>query len=437
MPTFTDADINRLFKRRYLPYAKTFYANYDAFLRDLRKEKGGFGQDMFQTHSLSQAGSVGGGGGAGLAPIVTTSKRVQASFQPTKAYAACLLDHYTVEASRSSEDAMVRVLDEEVMGKIESFNRNRSRNFFNDSTGVLCQFSGAASNTSGGVATVDVEVTVLNTGRYRRRQLHLEPRDYVQIGVGASAPPFATPALPSKFEIVSYNKSTGLLRLSRKTGSDDLTTLAAGTYNVYMQDSQNGDAIGLLNMCFDTTLNGITRQYRYEPRTITGTTDGDVGDANLDISMITEIFDGYNADTQQSFTDIIMSPIQMRKLKVALMDRGVAIQDVERGVTDSKGEKTGIKAGVTGIKYFGGGSSCVMRQHSMLRDDMIVFVNRDHQFIRHLFEPAWLKTGLTDGTIFTRTPGTSDYSALYASYYQNILHPYHIGFIAGLNVTEN
>jgi hypothetical protein len=429
----TDADLNRLFKSRYLPISNDVYANYDSILSRIEKQVGGFGEALKRTHTLTLPGSVGAGNGSSL-PTANIARTVQPSWDFKTHHAVAFLDNATIENSKSDADAMVSILDNAVAGALLSNARNRVRNFLNDSTGVLGQFSGSATNTAGGVAQVNVEVTILNTGRYRRRTFHLEPRDYVFIGLGAATPPFVTPPLASKFEIESYNRETGLLRLNRVDGATDLTTIGAGTWNIYMQNSFNLDRTGLLDICFNTTVNGVAKQNRYTPFVIPGTTDSDVGGAELDISMLTSIVDRYSSETQQEFTDIVLSPVVYRKFKNLISEKGLQFQDVQvRPNVPGQSEEITAKLGMSAIKYFGIGASTVIQQHRLLRDDMALFLNRNHIAERCVTAPGWFDD---DGTIFLRVPGTNYRAAHYNSYGEFIIHPYHVGFIQGLNTSE-
>lgn len=436
MPTvtkYTDADINRLFKKEYAPWSSNVFATYDAILSQFAIEVGTFGEEIQQTFDISLGGSVGAGGSSlgGILPLSNNAETVRIVAGPHQHYARCIFDNLSVENAKSKgKGAVVSLLDYITKQKIASFNRNEARNFFNDSTGVLGQFSGSA----GGTAT-NPTMTILNTGRYRRRALHFEPKDYVNVGLGAAAPPFATAPLSSVFQIDSYNASTGLLTLSRVSGSTDLTTIGAGTWNVYMQNSWNADKTGILNMCFDTSFYGVSSRYRFQPFVLPGTTDSDVLGANIDTDMITSMYDNYSALSEQSFTHIVLPPVQFRKYKSLLESQKRAMYEVQmKAIPSGIGDDKMIaKVGYSAIKFYGAESSCVVMQHRLLRDDMVLFLNKNHIKRRFIMEPQWQDR---DGTTFLRVEGLDQYEARYAAYGEWLINPYHIGFIQGLNTTE-
>lgn len=414
----TDADIDRLLKKVYRPLANNVYATYDAILSQIVKEKGGFGQELKETFQLSQGGSV-GASSTGILPASNVAKTVQSSMTPKRHYARALMDNLAIEDARDSETAILKVVDFEITNKIAAFNRNRARNFFNDGTGILGQFSGNASGT----ATAPT-VTILNSGRYRRRKFHFEPKDYVNVNT-----------LSSVFEIVSYAESTGVLTLSRISGSDDLTAIGAGTHSIYMQNSKDADRFGLLSACFDSTYYGVSAQFRFQPFVLPGTTDSDAGGAQLTTDMITSIYDKYSSEAEQSFTHIIMSPVQFRKYKSLQEARKrECIEVVQSALPSGIGnEKVVAKVGYSAIKYFGSDSQTVVQQHRLLRDDMVIFLNKAHVKERNVMDPGWLER---DGSMWLRVADVDQYEARYGCYGENIINPYHIGFIQGLDTTE-
>lgn len=414
----SDSDINRLLKRVYRPLANNVYATYDSILSQIAKETGPFGDGLKETIQLSQGGSV-GASDAGILPTSNHAKTIQTSANARRHYARALIDNFAIEDARGGEASILKVVDFEIKNKILAFNRNRARNFFNDATGTLGQFSGNASGT----ATAPT-VTILDTGRYRRRRLHFEPRDYVNVN-----------SLTSVFEVVSYAETTGVLTLSRVSGSDDLTAIGAGTHSIFMQNSKDQDRFGLLSACFDTTYYGISAQYRFQPFVLPGTTDSDAQNAQLTTDMITSIYDKYSSDTEQAFTHIIMSPVQFRKYKSLQEARKRDCVEVQQKALSSGigDEKLIAKVGYSAIKYFGADSSTVIMQHRLMRDDMVIFLNKEHIKERNTMNPGWLER---DGSMWLRVDGLDQYEARYGAYGENLVNPYHVGFIQGLNTTE-
>jgi hypothetical protein len=405
-------------------------------LSQLPKEIGGFGQDLRETFMLSLGGSVGSSSN-GILPQSNTARAEQAVYTPRRLYARARIDNLLIENSRTSEDSVVNVLDLEIKQKLLSFNRNRARMFFNDSSSTIGQFTGPATGTA-----ATPTVTILNTGRYRRRRLHFEPRDYVNVGVAGlvaaapNNPPFATPPLASTFEVLSFNPTTGALALSRLDGTDDLTTLLATTnYNLYMQNSWNSDCTGIFDICFGSTYYGLPAQYRFQPFVLPGTVSSDAGNSELTTDMLTAVYDLYSAEAEQSFTHIVMPPVQWRKYKSLLESQKRFTTETKMYASPSGigDDKLVAKVGYSAIKFFGAESSTVVTQHRLLRDDMVVFLNKNHIKQRHVAPPAWFEK---EGSMWLREQGVDHYEARYGAYCENIINPYHVGFIQGLSTTE-
>jgi hypothetical protein len=315
------------------------------------------------------------------------------------------------------------------------------RQWFNDGTGVLGQFTNQASNTSGGTAGVDVEVTILNTGRYRRRFFHFEPNLTVQVGVGAANPPYNTAALPTLFRIKAFVQSTGLLTLERVQGNEDITqvgTLPNGTNNVYIQDSRNADFLGLLGFCFDTTFNGIASQYRYQPYAIPGLTNNEFTSA-LDLDLFNRAVNGLATQTGEAPTHCLLSPVQMRILISLFEDRGINVTPIEidpssnaPSSTRERYKKTGF-GGYSALKYISAAGSVIVMEHRMVRDDMALFVNVNHLSQRYITMPEWYDG---DGNKWHRFQDKDAGAAFYRAYGENIIHPFHMTYLQGLSTTE-
>jgi hypothetical protein len=439
----TDADIARLLKRRYRPLANNTYAFYDAILAQFPSEIGGFGEELQRTIQTSLGGSVGASLDGSALPGSNVAATIREAHSGKRHYARAMIDQYAIENSRQSEDAIVKVVDFEIKNKLLSFNRNRARNFFNDTTGVLGQFS-AASGIGGTAA--NPTVTIQSGGRYRRRPLHFEPKDFVNVGeaglvasgIAAAIPPFTTAPNSSVFEITSYNKNTGVLSLKRISGSLDITTGldALKFYNVYMQNSWTADRTGIFDVLFASSIYGVTKQYRYEPFIVPGTTASDVGGVELTPDLITSVFDQYSAETDgKSFTHIVLPPLQWRKLKNQLEGQGVRLQGTTvKAASSGIGDKNVFaEIGYNAIKYYGQDNNCVLMQHRLLRDDMVVFFNKNEHVIRDIMPAGWFEK---DGTMWLRLPEQDFYEARYGCYGDNLFNPYHFGFIQNLSITE-
>jgi hypothetical protein len=435
----TQADINRRFVTKYIPENDLSFKLSDSIYRTLKKTQDSFGDNMFGLHTLSMKGSV-SSSAAGVIPQASPSFTNKPSFTPKNAYGGLQIDNKTLKNSeRGGLNSTRSLFDTEVKETTTSFNYNLARMFFNDGSGVLAQFTISSAPTTPTAISLPAwsttyptgfRIVVQATGRYGRRKFHLEPNFDIAIGLGAAAPPYNTPALPTRFKIIAYNSITGELDIARVTGSDLPTTLPNGTYNIYMWDSQNSDFTGLLGACFDPTFNNVPVRHRYQPFTVPGLTNGNAN-AALDFDHLTNLFDHYQSETGENFDRVVMSPLQYRKFRSALADRTFNIQNVKVESAASSG-KLKATVGISGVKVAGLTGDALIQEHNLVRDDMVIMLNSSKHESRWIEYPVWQVP--PGGVKTTFVPGTDTIAMQYGGYGDNIINPFHVGFITGLTL---
>lgn len=409
----TDTDYDPVFKRNYLKLADNLYNSYDNVVSLHKKTFGTIGGKQSE-HPVEV--TFGGGVGAssdGTLPIANNTGYLQPVYTPKRNYARINIDGLTIEASQKTEWAFVRAIDQETTGKLKSFNRNMARQLMNDGTGILGQFTGPA----GGTAAAPT-MTILSTGTYMRRHACFEKGDYVNIN-----------QLGSVFEITSYVRSSGLLTLSRKTGSDDLTTLAVSTHSIYMQGSYNAEPYGYLGILNNSSHYGVAEEHRWQPLEVAA------GGAPLDTDMLTELVEKQDELSDESFTHLIFSPLQYRKYISLLEDQKRFPVPVEVKPRSNKMTSPDLIARVSfgGIQYVGATGNITCMKNKFLRDDMVLGINVNQSEIRHVKKPGWASR---DNTVFLRMEDRDAYEARYVCYSETCINPFYVGFITGLSTTD-
>ncbi len=410
--TIGDTDYDPIFKRNYVKLADNLYNSYDNVASLHKKTFGTIGgKDTRHPVEITFGGGV-GSSTDGTLPVANNTGYLEPVYTAKRNYARINVDGFTIESSEKTEWAFVRAIDQETTGKLKSFNRNDSRILFNDGTGILGQFSGSA----GGTAAAPT-MTILTTGTYGRRDACFEKGDYVQVNT-----------LASYFEITAYDRSSGLLTLARRTGSDDLTGIGAGTHSIYMQGSKDADPYGYLGIFANSTHYGVAQEHRWQPVEVNASS------APLDTEMITEMVEKMEELSDESFTHLVFSPKQYRKYISLLEDQKRFPVPVEVKPRPNKMTSPDLIARVSfgGIQYVGATGNITCLKNKFVRDDMVVGINTNMAEMRHIKKPGWASR---DGTVFLRMEDRDAYEARYVCYKENCINPFYVGFIYGLATT--
>ncbi len=413
--TLTESDYDPLFKINYLKLADNLYNSFDNVYSSIKKTYGTLGGKQSQHPVEITFGGGVGSSSDGTLPEPENTEYLEPIYNAKRCYARIKIDGLTIESSNSSAHAFVKAIDQETTGKLKSFNRKCAAEFFNDGSGALGQFSGSA----GGTAAAPT-MTIINTGTYRRRQAYFEKGDFVNVNT-----------LASVFKIVSYNRSTALLTLSRVSGSDDLTSIGAGTHTLYWQNSKDNDPYGLLGISANSSHYGVTEEFRYEPFTLQTSPNG----APLNTAMLTELVEKIRVDTDEPPTHLVFSPVQYRKYIQLLEDQKrfpvpVSYNPRPNAMTS---KKLIASVSYSGIQYAGPQGSIVCTDNKFVRDDMVWAINANHIEAKHVKKPGWRAK---DGMIFLRMEDRDAFEARYVCYKENCFNPFHVGYIDELDTSE-
>lgn len=409
--TQTDTGYDALFKRNYLKLADNLYNTYDNVYAIHKKSFGTIGGKQSE-HPVEV--TFGGGIGAstdGTLPVADHSDFLAPVYTAKRNYARINIDNMTVEQSEKKEWAFVKAIDQETTGKLRNFNWNMARQLMNDGSGVLGQFTGPATGTAAAPT-----VTILTTGNYRRRHACFEKGNSVNIGTDST-----------RFKITSYVRATGVLTLARISGSLDATGLAASTHSIYMQNSKDAETYGYLGFFNNTTHYGVAEEFRWEPLEIAAAA------APLDTEMLTELVEKQEELTDESFTHLIMSPMQYRRYISLLEDQKRFPVPVDVKARPNKMTSPDLIAKVSfgGIQYVGSSGNITVMKNKFLRDDMVLGINTNKSEIRHVKKPGWAQR---DGTVFLRMEDRDAYEARYVCYSEFCGSPFYAAAITGLAV---
>ncbi len=412
--TFSDADYSALFKRKYGELGDNLYGSgvEDPLEAQIPKKFDFNGSEYrFPT-------KIGFGGGTGYSdlPDANKSKNIDVVLTRKKAYARMNLDRETIIASRGRDGAFVEATQEETLGKLKSFNRTQACSLYNDGTGILGQFSGAAVT---GTSAAPV-LTILNTGTYQFRQGFFEEGDYIQIVTSGGV------QLSSKWEITEVNTNTRAVTLSLISGSYDLTAIGAGTHNVVLQGAYNAAPMGLLGVYNFTSgsLFGVSYARRWSPyREALSTAQ------LITVDLCNKVILQHDQRAGDPPDLSIFSVTQYTKFLSQLEDKKRYSQTEIMGKPNKLSNKATVS--FSGIEYMGPRGAIPIVSSRYLRDDMVLFVNTGKMFRKHAEKFGWFDE---DRTVLMRMQDQDAYEARYGGYYENYFNPLHVSGISNLSV---
>lgn len=397
MSAFSLTAQSALFKTKFGKLSENAYNSANPILGTIKKQYDFVGEDMKVAVPTFFAGGV----GSGVLPTANPASAVKATIQAKRVYALTEIEREALKASSSDEGAFVEAMKWNVQKTVEAWNRNASRIMFGDGSGALGQFSGNAAGTA---SAPELTITAASWV-----EGHWEENDYINVN-----------SLTSVWEIVEVVPATKLVKLSRLSGSDDLTAIGAGTHTVYMQNSKNNDPIGLKGVLDATsgTLYGVTVARRFQATQIAA------GGSGVSTDIMNELISKIMFKSGKAPKLIVTSYTQMRKIKNFLEDQKIYMIDPRS--SELKG-----KVSWSGIEYLANGAKLAIIEDRMCPDDRMYALNTD--FITSYHRPGfgWFDD---DGTVFLRQTNSDAYGARYGGYYQNYIIPSFHGVVTGLAV---
>lgn len=398
MAQFSLSSATNLFKIKYGKLSDNVYNSANVLLGRTKKSFDFTGKQLFVPVPLSFQGGV----GSGSLPTANVANYGDMLITAKKMYSVVEIQREAIHASANDEGAFVRGTKHVIQKGVESWMRNMSRALFNDGTGSLGSFSGSASGT----ATAPVIVITAATWK----EANFEEKDYVNVN-----------SLSSVFEVVSVVPSTRTVTLSRISGSDDLTSIGAGTHVVYMQNSRNNDPSGLKGV-LDATSGSlynipVARRWQAGSQIAAGGT-----------GLTTDIMNQAMLEVQRKSGKvpnlILTSYTQYQKLLNLLEDQKTYF--VEPRSPELKG-----KVSFRGVEFMSSAGAVGVFCERFVEEDRMYFLNDNYIEIHHRPGFGWFED---DGTVFLRKASDDAYEARYGGYLEARIVPSFHGKIDGLAV---
>lgn len=408
----SDSDFNPIYKRQYVKLEENLFSSYGNVWGMLRKTYGRGGSELKKPIQTTFGGGV-GASSDGTLPESNHESFLDPTYNWKRVYANVKLDGLAMAAGRESEHAFINVADRATLTKMESFNRYIAGPvLFGDGTGALGSFSGSTAGTA--AAPV---VTLLTTGTYPHIKGNFEKGDHINVN-----------SLASVWLITAVNHATPSITLLRTSGSDDLTTIGAGTHTVYMQNSRNSCPYGFKGIIDNSSHYGIAEEYRYAPTEIAA------GSAELEDEMLVELVEKLQEDTDEYPGLIVMPPLQYRKWLAMQEDKKRIPVSMTRKVGKNNiGSETAIaKVSYNGVALGAGDGDIMVVKSRYLQSDRVLAINPKYIDVLAVGEKPGFQS--KDGKVFLRLDGKDAYGAFMAWYGENLINPFHVGAITGLSI---
>ena len=409
----TDSDFNAIYKRQYYKLMQNIFATQGQHWGMIRKTYGKGGDEVFAALQHTFGGGV-GSSSDGTLPNANMEAYLEPNFTWNRVYGNVEIDGLTIEAARKSEHAFIKVVNKATVNKMLSFTRYIGGNcLFGDGTGALGQFSGNA----GGSAAAPV-LTVINTtgSTYGYRKGYFEVGDDVNVNT-----------LSSVFRITAVDHGAEQVTLSRLSGSDDLTSIGAGTHTVYMQNSKDNDPYGFLGIISNSTHYSVAEQYRYAPTEVAS------GGAELEDEMLVELIETFKEDTDM-YPDTIVFPHYHYRTYLSLQeDKKMNLANLSRGAgkTNIGSSKDIANVSYNGVALrHGDGQIMVTTSKFVHPGQVLCYRNNSVEFLGVGQKPGFKNE--VDGQVFLRLAGKDNYGAFLRCYGEIFINPFHVGAITGL-----
>lgn len=408
----TKTNISEMFKTVYGDYTSTLYGagSEDVLESIIKKDYKVGGTEL----KMAEGVSFGGSTGTGVLPKANQAKTVNPTITTKASYGRLRLDRKAMKESKKGEQAFKDVTKYQTEMVLKSYTRTQACFTYNDGTSIFGQYSG----NSAGTATAPI-VTILTTGLYGFRPAHFEEGDLVNVRQSG------TTLLPSVFEIVAVDTATRAITLSRISGTDNLTTLGAGTHDVVLDGSLNTAPTGLLSLFNFSSGNlyGVPFQRRFSPYKLALSNTPAIGVEYLNKAILQ--MDQRSGEVPDF---ILTSTTQMERLLNAgeSQKRFSSTKVQGESVKLSKGQN--YRMSFSGVTYDSPNGAIDVVSSRYVRDDMIILGSKEKLKRHHADDFGWFDD---DGTVLLREADSDSYEARYGGYYENYFQPFYFGFVTG------
>ena len=428
-------NMNSSFKTKYGKVADRVYNAGNPILMQIKNINDFVGNKLTDDTPLGYSGSV----GSRKLPVSNSGNYANANLYSKKIYATCVVDREAMLASSTSEGAFFKFMDRPIKDTMESFERNRSRMFFNDGSGILAYGDAGAANVTGlGTVASPYVITFAATKFFEQ---NFEERDYVQVvtgitdtvtGAGGTAEggDSKTNLLevvevdPTSFTIKVVGTSTVLAGLVAAPGP--LPANAA----IVMQRSYMGDMSGLrliqqATLEWETngtalTLYDIPVSRRWSMSLLNANSNA------ITVSLMNQLAIKVEKKTGKPINLIASSYEQYAKI-LDLHENQKRYCCYPADVRFKKAQFA-----FQALEYMTSTGPVPVIPDRMIRPTELWFLNKDYiQFRMRPGGPQWFTN---DGTTFLRELDEDMYGARYGSYGECFISPPYHGHMRGLTV---
>lgn len=400
------------------------------------------GKQILDDNPLGFSGSV----GSRVMPKSNVGNYANSILLSKKQYATVIVDRESMKASSTTEGAFFKFMDKPVKDAVESFDRNKSRQFFGDGSGILgygAAGATAATDVTGAGTIGSPYIVPLSVANFH--DANFEEKDYVQMVTGITSLVDGSGGTAeggdletNLLEVVEVNS---VLRTVKLVGTSPVLAayVAAGVSTpgtgempanagICMQRSYQGDFAGLrlvsnLSAAFDAGTSGLTfqgiplqRRWRMFVK--------DASAAALTVALINEVAIGVEKRCGKAITMIACSYEQFTKL-LDLSENNKRYTTVMPAASNFKKAIYGFEA----VEYMTTTGPVPVIADRMIKKDELWLLNKN--FIEYRLRPEGAQWADEDGTVFLRT-GSDSYEATYACYGNLQISPSYHGHLKNL-----
>lgn len=428
------ATMNESFKIKYGKLADKVFNAGNPVTMQLTTKEDFVGKQLVEDNPLGFSGSV----GSRVLPKSNVGNYANSTLFSKKIYATVLVDRESMKASSTTEGAFFKFMDKPVSDAMDSFDRNRSRQFYGDGSGILGYGSASAADVTGNGS--DATPYLVNFTAVNWNEANWEEKDFVQVvtGItsvitGAGGTAEGGDSETNLLQVVGVNPTartvslvgTSAVLAGLVTATDPLGAAAA----IVMQRSYMGDMTGLnlvskLSAAFDAgtpslSLYGIPLQRRWRMYVY------DAASAALTKPLINQMAITIEKRSGKTISMIVPSYEQFQKM----LDLS---EDQKRYTTVMPSAKGFQKAiyGFEAVEYLTTTGPVPVIPDRFVKPSEIWFLNK--KYIEYRLRPGGAQWATEDGTTFLRVTNEDQYEARYCCYGELFISPPFHGHLKNL-----
>lgn len=410
MANYNTTTASGVFKTKYVRMSRDMFNSENVVLAKIKRNDVFVGDQAL----ISVPTSFGGGRGTGTLPRANVASYQKMLITAKKTYALVEIDNEAIKASQTDEGAFVRMSKEPVKRGVQSWQANLSRMLFNDS--ITSNGNGRLGSFSGSQALVSTDIYDVTVTAASWKQANWEVKDFVNVNSSSA-----------EYEITNVTPSTRVVRLQQVAGPTlDLSTIGAGTHNVFMQNSRNNDCTGLRGALLATSgsLYNINVGYRWQASSQL---------TSLSVGITPDLMNQQVLDIKYAFGEspdmMVTSFVQYRKLLNQLEDQKRYM------IVESRNAGPRGKFSFQALEFMADTGPIPVVAERFVEDDTFYTLNSD--FIEFHARPdgGWVENPQMGGSIFFISPTTDTWQARYNVYGEFGIMPTAHGIMTGLTTT--